>query len=137
MQLPNPNAFLTDSRWKVLEPALVRLIGSRRLKHPLRLIAEAIFFQLRTGCQWSELPRERFPPAGTVYYHFRKWTDAYVLDGLNAVLVKDLRASASDDGAPASAEPTSCVLDSQSIESRVWGRRDERGFDGHKRVNGA
>ncbi len=138
MQLPNPNAFPPDSRWTVPEPALVGLIGRRRLKHPSRPIAEAVFFQLRTGCQWAGLPPERFPPAGTVYRHSREWTDAYVLDALNASLVKELRAAADGDAAePASAEPTACALDSQSIESRVRGRRDERGFDGHKRVNGA
>ncbi len=26
--------------------------------------------------------------------------------------------------------------DSRSVESRVWGRRDQRGFDGHEKVNG-
>ncbi len=108
-----PVPCLTDSRSKVREPALVRLVGSRKLKHPLRAIAEAIFFQLRTGCQWAELPRERFPPAGTVYRHFRKWADAYVLDRLNALLVKRLRALPPAGDAPATGpEPTACVLDS-------------------------
>ncbi len=137
MQLPNPCTFLTDSRWEVPEPELLRLVGPRKLKHPLRAIAEAIFFQLRTGCQWAELPRGRFPPAGTVYYHFRKWADAYVIDALNAILVKHLRAAPPAGDAPAAdCEPTACVLDSQSVKSRVWGRRAERGSDGHKEVNG-
>ncbi len=72
VQLPDPRTFLTDSRWEVPEPELPRLVGVREFKHPLRSIAGAIFLQLRTGCQWAGLPRERFPPAGTVYRHFRK-----------------------------------------------------------------
>jgi putative transposase len=35
-------------------------------------VIEAIFYLLRTGCQWRQLPRE-FPAWNTVYWYFRSW----------------------------------------------------------------
>ena len=43
----------------------------------LRAVVNAIFYLLRTSCQWRLLPRE-FPPWGTVYHCFRSWDDAGV-----------------------------------------------------------
>lgn len=41
-------------------------------------VVSAIFYRLKTGCQWRELPMERFfekpySPA-TVFYHFNQWS---------------------------------------------------------------
>ena len=40
-------------------------------------ILEAIFFRLKTGCQWRELPMKQFFRKSykwqSVYFHFRKW----------------------------------------------------------------
>jgi transposase len=41
-------------------------------KWPTRKILNAIFYLLRSGCQWRMLPRE-FPPWSTVYDYFRMW----------------------------------------------------------------
>jgi len=38
----------------------------------IRAVTNAIFYLLRTGCQWRLLPRE-FPAWGTVYHYFRIW----------------------------------------------------------------
>ena len=35
----------------------------------------AIAYLVYTGCQWKMLPRY-YPPPGTVYYHFRKWSES-------------------------------------------------------------
>ena len=35
----------------------------------------AIAYLVHTGCQWKMLPRY-YPPPGTVYYHFRKWSES-------------------------------------------------------------
>ena len=35
----------------------------------MRAAMDALFYPLRTGCPWRDLPRDgRFPPRGTVYY---------------------------------------------------------------------
>ena len=60
---------LSDREWSILAPLLVpgRQAGHPRVFEPRR-IADAVFYLLRTGCQWRALPHE-FPPWPTVYYH--------------------------------------------------------------------
>lgn len=48
---------------------------------PLTEIVEAIFYRMKTGCQWRELPTKEFFSKtvlnwNTVYYHFNKWSKA-------------------------------------------------------------
>jgi transposase len=64
---------LTDAEWAHLVPLLP---GPARRGRPrrwaLRLLVNAIFYVLRTGCAWRYLPRE-YPPWQTVYATFRRW----------------------------------------------------------------
>ena len=62
---------VTDKQWAKLEPLLLvqRSGRGRPLKYELRVIVNAIFYVLRTGCQWDELPSE-YPNHNTVYYTF-------------------------------------------------------------------
>ena len=39
--------------------------------HSYRQILNAVFYQLKTGCQWRMLPHE-FPPFKTVFHYFRQ-----------------------------------------------------------------
>jgi transposase len=38
----------------------------------MRKMLNAVFYLLRSGCQWRMLPRE-FPPWSTVHHYFRLW----------------------------------------------------------------
>ena len=58
--------------------------GRQRTTDP-RAVLNAIFYLLRTGCQWRLLPRE-FPRPGTVYHYFRAWKDAGVLAEVQGAL---------------------------------------------------
>jgi transposase len=40
---------------------------------PPRQVFEAIYFVLRTGCQWKAIPKERFGSASAVHAYFMKW----------------------------------------------------------------
>jgi len=53
---------LTDDEWDLLEPHLppAKKRGRPRLRSP-REILDAVFYVLKSGCQWRMLPRE-FPP---------------------------------------------------------------------------
>ncbi|MBK7885651.1 MAG: transposase [Chitinophagaceae bacterium] len=44
----------------------------RKRKHDLRQILNAIFYLVKTGCQWRMLPGE-FPKWQIVYYYFNRW----------------------------------------------------------------
>ena len=64
---------LSDAEWNYIEPHLPTANGYGRPRiHSLREILNAIFYLLRSGCQWRMLPHE-FPRWPTVYHYFRKW----------------------------------------------------------------
>lgn len=62
---------LSDAEWLLIEPLFPQptKLGRPRT-HPLREIVNAIFYVLRTGCQWRFLPHE-FPSWQTTYSYFR------------------------------------------------------------------
>ncbi|MFE2131790.1 transposase [Streptomyces sp. NPDC059466] len=62
---------LADEQWVLVEPLLpqarVGPKGGRRERHLRRRIVDAIFYVVRTGCSWRQLPRD-FTPWPTVYW---------------------------------------------------------------------
>src|SRR5919202_4035143 len=64
---------LTDDEWAIIAPLVPRVkLGGRPADHARREIVNAIFYVLRSGCQWPMLPHD-FPPWKTVYTYFRSW----------------------------------------------------------------
>src|SRR5271165_646194 len=62
---------LTNAAWAWIAPVLpAARSGGRPRTTNLRGVLNAIFYLLRTGCQWQLLPRE-FPPCGTVTITFK------------------------------------------------------------------
>lgn len=53
---------LTDKEWFLIERSFAAsyVKGGRTVKHSKREIVNAIFYILRTGCQWRYLPND-FP----------------------------------------------------------------------------
>ncbi|WP_202828782.1 transposase, partial [Belnapia mucosa] len=81
---------LSDAEWAALEPLLPPpATGGRPLQWPRRLMLEAIFYLVRSGCAWRMLPSP-FPPWPTVFAHCRRWR----LDGTLRCLHDRLRALA-------------------------------------------
>ena len=62
---------LTKPQFELLEQVLPQ---SRTYKNVVsrHLIVNAIFYQLKNGCQWRDLPTD-FPNWLTVYSQFRRW----------------------------------------------------------------
>ena len=44
-----------------------------------RQILNGILYQLKNGCNWSDLPRD-LPPYSTVFWHYQNWCEDGVLD---------------------------------------------------------
>lgn len=72
MQQKAYSSDLTDAQWKRIKPFFER--QTFRKHHP-REIMNALFYLVKSGCQWRMLP-ERFAPWETVYYHFPTTTFA-------------------------------------------------------------
>ena len=119
---------LTDSQWQVIQEILP---DTRRRKHSLRLIVNALLYLTKSGCQWRLLPHE-FPPFPLVYYYFRRWQADGRWARLNQALVRRQRQRAAPSRQPS---PSVAILDAQSIKCSERGVAD-KGFDGHKKIQG-
>src|SRR5215207_758247 len=119
--LPTPTTTrypsdLTDAQWALVEPRLPAATGRG---HPItidrRAILNAIFYVLRTGCQWRYLPSD-FPNHNTVYWYFARWIDAGVFARVNDELRRQLRLELGRD-----AHPSAPSIDSQSVKTKEKG----------------
>jgi putative transposase len=65
---------LNDKEWARIEPLIpAAKKGGRPRTANMREGLNAIFYVLKTGCQWDMLPHD-FPPKGTVYHYFNQWS---------------------------------------------------------------
>src|SRR3977135_1815042 len=60
---------VTDAQWALIEPHIPVYPGGRPRKTDVRDVVDAVFYILRTGCQWRYLPVD-FPPKSTVWRYF-------------------------------------------------------------------
>ena len=76
---------LTDREWKAIEPHLPnKPRGVPRVDD--RRVLNGIFWVLRSGAPWADLP-ERYGPRTTVYNRFNRWRKAGVWDRLMDAIV--------------------------------------------------
>ena len=62
---------LSEFEWKIVEPLLPQAgLGKARVDD--RRVVNGIFYVLRTGTPWRDLP-ERYGPYTTVYNRFNRW----------------------------------------------------------------
>jgi len=70
---------LTEEQWKLVEPFLPDAkAGGRPRKTDLREVLNALFYLVRSGCQWRMLPHE-LPPWRTCYNYYRAWNEPAAL----------------------------------------------------------
>lgn len=70
---------LGDKEWEIIEALLPKKRKTRPPKWTKREILDGIFYQLKNGCNWSDLPKD-LAPYSTVYWHYKQWREAGVLD---------------------------------------------------------
>ncbi len=76
---------MTELEWnfiRVVLPTKVR--GVKRVDD--RRVLNGIFYVLRTGCPWRDLP-ERYGPYTTVYNRFTRWSRAGIWDQIMDAVV--------------------------------------------------
>jgi transposase len=120
---------VTDEQWALIEPHLPPApLGGRPRKTDIRDVLNAVFYILRTGCQWRYLPGD-FPPKSTVWRYFDQWRRDGTLDKIHDLLRRKVRA------AEKPYHPrTTASADSQSVDTTSGG--EQRGRDNHKNVDG-
>jgi len=81
---------MSEVEWRYIQPALpTKVRGKPRVDD--RRVINGIFYVLRSGCAWRDLP-QRYGPYTTVYNRFNRWAKAGVWDR-----IMDAAIAANDD----------------------------------------
>ena len=110
---------LTDAQWQDVKNILNE--KERKRKHDLREVWNALFYVVKTGCQWRMLP-SHYPKWQLVYYYYKKWSSLSMFDLLLKKLREKVRVKMGQN-----AEASLGIMDTQSVR---WGNnRALNGFD--------
>ena len=85
------SSSLTDREWEIIEPLMPQ---KKRTRPPIwtkRQILDGIFYQLKNGCNWCDLPKD-LPPYSTVFWHYKQWRNTGVLEEIMSALHAQVRA---------------------------------------------
>ena len=107
---------LSYTEWRIIVHLLPGTKpGGRPRATNLRLVINAIFYILRSGCAWRMLPND-FPPYSTVYMYFKQWRDDGTWEKVHDILRDRLRGR---EGRKKS--PSAAIVDSQSVKTTEKG----------------
>jgi putative transposase len=107
---------LTDKEWEQIKPYIpAAKRGGRPQTTDMREVLNAIFYVVKTGCQWAMLPHD-FPAKGTVYHYFNTWRKEGVWEVMNRQLREQLRQEMGRE-----ASPSAGIMDSQSVKTTEKG----------------
>lgn len=122
---------LTDSEWVLIEPLLPQKKKTRPPEWTKRQILDGIFYQLKNGCNWGDLPRD-LPPYSTVFWYYKQWRETVVLDEIMDKLHGKVRVSC-----PKKPKWTTLIIiDSQAVKNTCNASITSKGFCHYKTTNG-
>ena len=82
---------LSDEEWAVIAPLLPKNVRGPRRQDDRRVL-NGVFFILRTGAPWRDLP-ERYGPRTTVYNRYVRWGERGVWKGIFNALAEEVEDS--------------------------------------------
>jgi transposase len=126
---------MTDRQWALLEPLLpppgnTHGRGGRPEKHSRRLVLDAIFYLVRGGIAWAQLPAG-FPPHQTVYDIFRRWVRSGAWQRIHDCLRDRLRLRLQRQPLP-----TAAIIDAQTVRGADTVPQGTAGYDAGKKTKG-
>ena len=116
---------LTDRQWSLIESHFNTGNYGRSRKHEKRALVNAVFYIIKTGCQWRFLPKE-YPPWKTVYSFYMRAKTKGIWEKMMNDLVEKSRIRAGRNP-----NPSYGLIDSQSV--KTTGKAEDRGIDGGKK----
>ncbi|MEG4494342.1 IS5 family transposase [Microcoleus sp. D3_18_C4] len=126
---------LTDAQWETLSPLLNQILPLKKKTRPpnwtQREIFNGIFYQLKNGCNWADLPKD-LPPYSTVYWYYKQWREQGVLEELMKLLHSQVRSQVKK-------KPKwtrLMIIDSQAVKNTCNASIASKGYCFYKSTNG-
>ena len=120
---------LTDAQWEIIKPHFDTKNYGKSRKHSQRDCVNAIFYIIKTGCQWRFLPKD-FPPYSTVHSFYWRAKQKGIWENMMRDLVKKCRMAIGRN-----TDPSNSLIDSQSV--KTTSASEKRGIDGGKKDKGS
>ena len=108
---------LTDKEWELIKPIVEKNESprGRKSKYGKRVMMNAMFYLIRSGCSWRLLPSD-FPPWQAVYAQFMRWKNRNVFEEMHDHVRSTLRVLLKR-----AAKPSAGIIDSQSVKTTEKG----------------
>lgn len=125
------SSSLTDKEWEIIAPLLPKKQKTKPPKWTKRQILDGVFYQLKNGCNWGDLPKD-LPPYSTVFWHlhslafrgcFRPDSNEVAFTGTRTVPKKPKWTRL-------------LIIDSQAVKNTCHARAETKGFCHYKCTNG-
>lgn len=84
------SSSLSDKEWEFIEPLLPQKKKTKPALWTKREILDGIFYQLKNGCNWCDLPKD-LPPYSTVFWHYKQWRAEGVIEQIITTLHSEVR----------------------------------------------
>ena len=84
------SSSLSDKEWELIEPLLPRKKKTKPPTWSNRQILDGVFYQLKNGCNWCDLPRD-LRPYSTVFWHYKQWRADGILEQMMSTLHGEVR----------------------------------------------
>jgi transposase len=116
--------ILTNERWEKIKPLLPPERGYwGRPSRPHRKVLEGIFWVLRTGAAWRDLPA-KYGPWSSCYNRFNRWTATGVWQNIWEALKDDIdHENYSIDGSIVKAHQDACRV--KKSPKKHWENQEE------------
>lgn len=119
---------VTDAQWDLIKEHFYTGNYGKSRKYSPRLLVNAVFYIVKTGCQWRFLPKD-FPPYSTVHSFYWRAKKKGIWEKMMRDLVAKSRIRMGRN-----ASPSYSLIDSQS--AKTTGKAKDKGIDGGKKDQG-